>query len=632
MNRNFWIQVLCGVMTLGCLVGAGVMVPRINHERVDKQLEVAGEIGKSIPPHYAVATAALGTFRGLLVDVLWYRANKLKDEGKFYEANTLSQFITTLQPRFPMVWQFHAWNMAYNISVATHTKEERWDWVMKGVRLLRDQGIPYNPRAIRLYHELSWIFFHKIGETSDNAHWYYKSELCREWQELLGVPNLGLTTEQAIEAFRPIAEAPDTLEELLARKPQVQAIVDELRRMGYQPDQQLLRLLGRIAMINYAPEPVFTDLPLVNLPPDIHPDLPRLLSDRSKVEPLTDLLAFMRRKVLAEQYRMEAEYMLEVMELFGPVDWRHACAHSLYWSRVGTIKTMELANRPESTRIDFLNTYRQNIFSIQSLMRSGRISFDPITGYYGAEPDPRFIDSYAKAMGFAEENLGDEMNYGSVSSSFESGHENFLLQSAYFSYVYGEEKKAREYYTQAARLYGTKYYNIASGIYTKGLEEWVLSYMKENLEMMTNSAQFIDGAIRRGMREGLAEGNLDRWNYYEKLAQRVHQAFQAASVVSHETQQRRNALPPFEEMRVNVYVNQMQMPYVHPLVRSRIWYNTPMSLRRQSFDKLWATLYAHASAAQLNAELLFPPPPGWTPPKAELDQPQEPESVRKERK
>ena len=59
----------------------------------------------------ALGTAALGSFRGLIVDVLWYRAYRLKEDGKFYEANKLSQAITQLQPRFPQVWVFHAWNI-----------------------------------------------------------------------------------------------------------------------------------------------------------------------------------------------------------------------------------------------------------------------------------------------------------------------------------------------------------------------------------------------------------------------------------------------------------------------------------------------------------------------------------------
>src|SRR3989304_9068708 len=137
MNRNRWLQVVFVLGAAACLLGAASLVPTINNERAAEQLHVAAEGAEAMPPHMAVATAALGPFRGLLVDFLWYRANRLQTEGNYYEADTLGRWITTLQPRFPAVWVFQAWNMAYNISVATHTKEERWDWVNKGIRLLR---------------------------------------------------------------------------------------------------------------------------------------------------------------------------------------------------------------------------------------------------------------------------------------------------------------------------------------------------------------------------------------------------------------------------------------------------------------------------------------------------------------
>jgi hypothetical protein len=64
---------------------------------------------------------AMGAFRGIFVNWLWMRANDLKEQGKYYEAVDLAKTITRLQPRFPRVWAFHAWNLAYNISVATNT-------------------------------------------------------------------------------------------------------------------------------------------------------------------------------------------------------------------------------------------------------------------------------------------------------------------------------------------------------------------------------------------------------------------------------------------------------------------------------------------------------------------------------
>ena len=100
------------------------------------------------------------------------RAAMTRVIGKYIEANELAKVITQLQPRFPRVWVFHAWNMSYNISVATQTPQERWDWVNAGIKLLRDEGIPANPNDLLLHKELAWIFMHKIGGITDDANQY----------------------------------------------------------------------------------------------------------------------------------------------------------------------------------------------------------------------------------------------------------------------------------------------------------------------------------------------------------------------------------------------------------------------------------------------------------------------------
>jgi len=55
------------------------------------------------PPSLAFASVALGAFRGLLVDILWMRADKLKEDGQFFDAKQLAEWITVLQPRFAAV-------------------------------------------------------------------------------------------------------------------------------------------------------------------------------------------------------------------------------------------------------------------------------------------------------------------------------------------------------------------------------------------------------------------------------------------------------------------------------------------------------------------------------------------------
>ena len=202
-------QLLSLLIALLAILAVAPLQGVINRSRVDLNLTSVEDPFTAMPHDVALTLAALGSFRGLAVDYLWFRADRLKEEGKHYEALQLADMICRLQPRFPAVWSFQAWNMAWNISVTTHTPEERWLWVRNGMRLLRDRGIPLNPHAHKLYHDLAWILLNKMGGAMDDMHMSYKREWAFLMQRLLGSPTPATDLEQARDALKPLAEAPD---------------------------------------------------------------------------------------------------------------------------------------------------------------------------------------------------------------------------------------------------------------------------------------------------------------------------------------------------------------------------------------------------------------------------------------
>jgi hypothetical protein len=138
------------------------------------------------PPVLAFSTMALGSFRGLIANALWVRANDLQQEGKYFEMVQLADWITKLEPTLTEVWVVQAWNMAYNISVKFTEPADRWRWVKSGIELLRDHGLRYNPNEALMYRELGWFFQHKMGQNLDDAHHFYKFTWAREMTEVLG--------------------------------------------------------------------------------------------------------------------------------------------------------------------------------------------------------------------------------------------------------------------------------------------------------------------------------------------------------------------------------------------------------------------------------------------------------------
>jgi len=148
---------------------------------------------ENAPPVLAFTTVALGGFRGLIANALWIRASDLQDEDKFFEMMQLSDWITKLEPHFVQVWLVQAWNMAYNVSVKFKDLEDRWRWVNRGIQLLRDDGLRYNPNEVLIYRELAWFFQHKMGQNLDDAHMLYKQQWANEMAEVFGKlrrPNL----------------------------------------------------------------------------------------------------------------------------------------------------------------------------------------------------------------------------------------------------------------------------------------------------------------------------------------------------------------------------------------------------------------------------------------------------------
>ena len=139
------------------------------------------------------ALAALGGLRSLAAEVVWFRADRLQEEGRYVELAQLASALAFLEPHTPEVWSYASWNLAYNVSVMMPDAESRWRWVEAAIRLLRDEGLRLNPRSPELLRELAWLFELKIGTDLDSAasayraFWRAKVEDVRRrgaWEEL----------------------------------------------------------------------------------------------------------------------------------------------------------------------------------------------------------------------------------------------------------------------------------------------------------------------------------------------------------------------------------------------------------------------------------------------------------------
>lgn len=458
------------VALVGILLGAvGSVALSVEMASVASRNKLAytDRVEEGQPPEVALGIA-LGAFRGLFVNMLWIRANDLKQEGKFFELNQLAEAITRLQPRFPRVWVFHAWNMAYNISVSTQTRAERWYWVQKGIQLLRNRGIAANPNDMLLHKELAWIFLHKIGGVTDDANRYYKMKLAEEWTTVLGEPpardfknrSREAAIERTVQFLQPIASAPRDLNEVIARTPSVRTLLDRIRTevnehaaIGEDPDAKpdaIMNLLRRYELIRSVQRSPSRSIAEKTMSPRMAAML-KLVNAPEFQDAWKAYLPFARRYVLESQYNMDPEQMIRYVRKYGPIDWRVPASHALYWSAQGVERGLLRTTQRNEKDFDFTNTDRLVIQSLQDLYRYGQVYFDYLGFNLGAAemyieiPDPIFAQSYADVL----QELVARSKFDTADRAYTlyaAGYENFFTDVILYFYRLGMKDIAEKYY------------------------------------------------------------------------------------------------------------------------------------------------------------------------------------------
>jgi len=125
------------------------------------------------------AYAVLGGLRSLIAEVIWFRADRLQEEGRYVELAQLASTLAAMEPHTPEIWSYASWNLAYNISVMMPNAEDRWRWVEAGISLLRDEGLVLNPGDPDLCRDLAWLFEIKLGADIESSAPVYR----KLWRE-----------------------------------------------------------------------------------------------------------------------------------------------------------------------------------------------------------------------------------------------------------------------------------------------------------------------------------------------------------------------------------------------------------------------------------------------------------------
>ena len=113
-------------VTILLIISAAVIIPlltlnwqQLKKRQVDDGIDL-DQVDPDIPPppSLLLTTQAVGPFRGLISNALWWRAVRLQDDGQHFEARQLANWICLLQPKIAEVWRWQGWNLSFNISAA----------------------------------------------------------------------------------------------------------------------------------------------------------------------------------------------------------------------------------------------------------------------------------------------------------------------------------------------------------------------------------------------------------------------------------------------------------------------------------------------------------------------------------
>lgn len=542
--KDWLIIVVCIAIGIGLLTAASSRMDSLHRARSEMGL-TANESLENAPPSLAFATVAMGAFRGLIVDILWMRADTLKQEGKFFDAKQLAEWITTLQPRFAQVWDFHAWNMAYNISVAIPNSqpEERWRWVQNGYELIRDRAIPLNPNSIMLYRSLAWIFQHKIGDISDDCHRYYKREIAMSMRTLLG-------EKPTNETFADLVQIPKTLEEMLIDE-QTAAFVAELKESdSVFADRK--KLVG-----NYAA--------LRRTPGRFSKKAFEVIERWRQSETLVRFDLFARAWQLRNTWKFDIQEMIDLNTQYGPVDlqtnerlplnWEHPAVHAMYWAQQG----LNTAGRIGQYRVEEKNTDRIIFQSLQMLFRTGNVVLYEVPGQSPSIytlPDLRMFQSCDENWQMIIRKY-ESLEKGNP-KAVRGGHKNFLENALLMYYQAGHQRLAERLFARLRQEHLVDDAGYERAEYKLPFINFVRTRLKDELEGIgiDDATEFIVVVLREGYFRYAIHDD-DEAAGREQMAQEVYDIYQREMGIN---EPGRMGLPPIDFLRYQALVGFLNDP------------------------------------------------------------------------
>ena len=542
-----------------CLIVSSRMQDTLNNQR---ETLIENSKIENAPPTVVFAQVALGGFRGFIADVLWLRAMRLHDEKKYFEAYQLAEFIVKLQARNTGAHSFLAWNAAYNISVMMKDPAERWKWVMKGVKLIRDEALRYNQKDPKLYKELGWIFQHKMGMDLDDANRYYKRAWAREMNRLLGfqdepdfekIANICLSKD-VLDSKLALLKFPNFSQYLEKNRSSYKSFIREyfnesapeeerykMPRLGKAiVDEKIRKEIelflktgknksGELETGAYLVSHILDLKEILDRKQRTLKDLEKKFRELGKLpkffmeeiknfppkyrdEVVSTLSYFLRQKWMKEVYKLDPSLIHEINQEFGNLDWRLTHTHAVYWAKLG-IKNSSDNKKTEQ------DCYRMITQGMNDCWQQGKMVF------YNSETSTNFfqvrnfdiLKGYRKVV---EDYVKLLQSRGGSASSYLDGYKNAMIDAIVALHEDGKRKRALSIFKDMHERYPgfTKYKNYNLFIQKERDEDYTSKNTGQSANYLFGSMDIFFKCIVH-QRDSEA-------NYYLRKARNIYKRYQ----------------------------------------------------------------------------------------------------------
>jgi hypothetical protein len=618
-SRPRFIMLSWLVLAIGLLAAAGYLQGHLDSTASNLELVDSSDAVIKNSPEAAMLTMLPGGLRAPFVSYQWIRSQQLMQDGRYFDAFQRADWICAMQPKFPAVWDFQAWNMAWNISVMSRTPDERYKWINNGIELLRDRGIPTNPKSLMLYKQLTWIYYSKIGTNTDEYHRYYKQRLAAEMQRLLGAPPFA-EADVVIAAFKPIAQAPldrsvtpdvekpiqaDKLKELL-QDSEVASYAALLANYGVKIDNTLLNKYNRFS--NEDPAASVRRTPSMAETSE-DKAVYALINDPSHASALAKMLAFVRAQLLWNKYRMDPQWMLHVMEKYKiPLDWRYAQAHALYWQTYG----IDVCQSELRGDLDAVNSDRLVLYCMKDLTWYGKMTYierpnNPDNPEIVSSTDIRYIDpAQDQAMAFINA-VSKAQDVSVDQNAFGDGHRNYLVTCIQTLYACDRRQKAQELLDWINREY-----HLSGTIWDiKSLDDFVIASINLDGHPIPATAMTQISASLETAFVAAAAGDVQKFRNMYAYALKIYTIFSKQAV-------ERTMIPPLENIAVSIltplFIEPRTVGYNIPIgdlsTLYRVLGDTMPTLLPPVYDGMASQLSIKCQWQNINFDKAFPKPQG----------------------